>query len=151
MSTQDSPIQIYISHRFAADEEYARVLEYLDGSRRFNYRLVSNPTVVPAAGRENARDIWRQQILAAEVVVALTAHADGDAEGLDFQVRFAKSAGKPVLLMRRFASVLAPPLTLVRQAADVVDWNERSLVDALRRQARGDSGARWDTVEFTLD
>ena len=74
-----------------------------------------------------------------------------NAEAVEFQVRFAKSAGKPVLLMRRFGSVLPAPVPLARQADQSVDWNERALSDALRRHGRGDSQARWDTIDFTLD
>lgn len=151
MSTTDQPIQLYICHVFRADEEYLRVLEYLDDARRFAYHVVSDPVAPRTGGREADRDRWRAQIQAAEVVIAPSALADVDAEAMEFQVRFARSAGKPVLVMRRFGSVLAPPLTLSRQAAAVVDWNERTLVDAIRRQARGESGARWDTIDFTLD
>ena len=32
-----------------------------------------------------------------------------------------------------------------------IDWSERELVDAIRRQARHEDTARWDTIEFKLD
>jgi hypothetical protein len=151
MSTTEAQIQLYICHAFRADEDYVRVLEYLDGARRLAYRLVSDPMAPHVGGRETEREVWRTQIQNAEIVVAPSALADAESEAVDFQVRFARSAGKPVLVMRRFGSVLPPPLPLSRQAAAVVDWNERSLADALRHHARGDTGSRWDTIDFTLD
>ena len=33
----------------------------------------------------------------------------------------------------------------------VLPWNERSLADAVRRQARHEETTRWDVVEFKLD
>ena len=151
MASDTEPLRIYITHLCRVDEEYGRVLEYLDGARRLQYRLVSAPGETPSASREAQRDLWRNQIQAAEVVVALSAQFDADAEAVEFQVRFAKSAGKPVLLMRRFGSVLPSPVPLARQADQAVDWNERALSDALRRHGRGDSQARWDTIDFKLD
>ena len=42
-----------------------------------------------------------------------------------------------------------------QQADDLADevsaWNERSLIDALKRQARHQESTRWDTIEFKLD
>ncbi len=151
MSVSDHPIRIYVSHRFVADEEYLRVQEYLDGTRRFYYQLTSDPSAPVLGGREGQRDVWRQQIQASEVALMLSAHADVDPESIEFQVRFAKSAAKPVLLMRRFGSVLPPPTALSRQATALVDWNERAIVNALRLYGRQESTARWDTIDFTLD
>ena len=34
---------------------------------------------------------------------------------------------------------------------EVIDWDERALVDAIRRQARHEETTRWDTIEFKLD
>jgi hypothetical protein len=36
-------------------------------------------------------------------------------------------------------------------ADEVSAWNERNLIDALRRQARHQETTRWDTIEFKLD
>ncbi len=32
-----------------------------------------------------------------------------------------------------------------------VAWDERALVDAVKRQARHEETTRWDTIEFKLD
>jgi hypothetical protein len=32
-----------------------------------------------------------------------------------------------------------------------VTWDERALIDAIRRQARHEQTTRWDTIEFKLD
>jgi hypothetical protein len=43
------------------------------------------------------------------------------------------------------------PKALADLANDVVEWDERALVDAVRRQARHEDTARWDTIEFKID
>jgi hypothetical protein len=48
-------------------------------------------------------------------------------------------------------SQLALPKTITDLADEIVDWDERALVDALRRQARHEDTTRWDTIEFKLD
>jgi len=34
---------------------------------------------------------------------------------------------------------------------ETVSWDERALVDAVKRQARHEDTTRWDTIEFKLD
>ena len=36
-------------------------------------------------------------------------------------------------------------------ADEIVEWNERSIADAIRRQARHEDTTRWDVIEFKLD
>jgi hypothetical protein len=49
--------------------------------------------------------------------------------------------GREVILPKEFAGL----------ADEQAAWDERSLVDALRRQARHEETVRWDTIEFKLD
>ena len=34
---------------------------------------------------------------------------------------------------------------------EIVEWDERSIADAIRRQARHEDTTRWDTIDFKLD
>jgi hypothetical protein len=53
--------------------------------------------------------------------------------------------------MEPFASAKPLPKTITDLADEVSAWNQRSLIDALRRQARHQETTRWDTIEFKLD
>ena len=53
--------------------------------------------------------------------------------------------------MENFGSTEALPKAIKDLADEVSAWNERSLIDALRRQARHQETTRWDTIEFKLD
>jgi hypothetical protein len=68
-----------------------------------------------------------------------------------FQMNFAKSADRPIVALENFGSVEPLPKVILDLADEVSGWNERSLIDALRRQARHQETTRWDTIEFKLD
>jgi hypothetical protein len=66
-------------------------------------------------------------------------------------MNFAKAADKPIVAMENFGST-EPLLKAIKDLADEVSaWNERNLIDSLRRQARHQETTRWDTIEFKLD
>jgi hypothetical protein len=66
-------------------------------------------------------------------------------------MNFAKSADRPIVAMENFGSTDPLPKAIKDLADEVSAWNERSLIDALRRQARHEETTRWDTIEFKLD
>jgi hypothetical protein len=53
--------------------------------------------------------------------------------------------------MENFGSTEALPKAIKDLADEVCAWNERDLIDVLRRQARHEDTTRWDTIEFKLD
>jgi len=53
--------------------------------------------------------------------------------------------------MENFGSTAELPKAIKDLADEVSSWNERNLIDALRRQARHQETTRWDTIEFKLD
>jgi hypothetical protein len=85
------------------------------------------------------------------VVVVLPAVYHIAPELVVFQMNFAKAADRPIIAMEYFASTEALPKAIKDLADEVSPWNERSLIDALRRQARHQESTRWDTIEFKLD
>jgi hypothetical protein len=84
-------------------------------------------------------------------VIALPDPYEKNQDMLTFQLLYAQASHKPVVLMKRFGSSVAVPKALADLANEVVDWDERALVDAVRRQARHEDTARWDTIEFKID
>ena len=85
------------------------------------------------------------------MVIALPATYRAEAEIVQFQLNFAKSADRPVIVMENFGSTEPLPKVLRELADEVSAWNERNVIDALRRQARHQETTRWDTIEFKLD
>ena len=54
-----------------------------------------------------------------------------------------------MLLVRPFGVQSVVPRVLSELADDVVDWDERGLVDAIRRLARKENTARYDVIDFS--
>jgi len=151
MVTQNNPIRIFVSHLWESDDDYLRVFEFLESARNFYYSNSSKPDRRPSGGKEAEREELRAQIAPAEVVILLASHHRRAPELIEFQANFAKAADKPVVLMTSFGSTGTISKSLLSLADEQIDWDERGLADALRRQARHEETQRWDTIEFKLD
>jgi hypothetical protein len=151
MSTRVNPIRLFVTHCWEENDDYTRVFEYLEAPGTFYYINTSQPQAKRPIDKESQREDLRRQIAPCEVVIALPAAYRSAPELVLFQMTFAKAADRPVIAMENFGSTAALPKALKDLADEVSAWNERSLIDALRRQARHQETTRWDTIEFKLD
>jgi hypothetical protein len=149
--SQANPLRLFVTHAWQTSDDYLRVFEYLESARNFFYRNYSTPDRPPTAEREAQREDLRRQIAPVEAVIALSSLYDTHQDLLTFQLLFAQASNKPVVLMKSFGAVRELPKTILDLASEVVDWDERALVDAIRREARHEETTRWDTIEFKLD
>lgn len=149
--SQQNPVRVFVSHVFQASDDYYRVFEYLESSHTFYYRNCSNPDLPLAGHREAMKEELRRQIALAEAVIVPSALYERHREWIDFQLHCAKGLEKPVIVLEAFGVKAKMPVQLEALGDEIVDWNERSIVDALRRQARHEDTSRWDTIEFKLD
>ena len=149
--SQQNPYRIFVTHDWVEDEDYLRVFEFLEGAPNFYYQNVANPTAPAQANAAEARELLRAQIRQCEVVVALASQHATAASALEFQLVFAQVCKKSIVLLRAFGSNQTLPISLTQHAKEILDWDERGLVAAIKRLARGEGGPRWDTVEFTPD
>ncbi len=147
--SQRDPIRVFVTHTWQGSDDYLRVFEYLESARNFYYRNCSTPEKPPAdTSVEARREELRRQINSAEVLVALGSLISTQAELLVFQVNYAKASDKPVVLLGGFGRDIEVPRYITDLADERVGWDERALVDAIRRQARHEESTRWDTIEF---
>ncbi len=150
--SQKDPIRVFVTHFWRDSDDYLRVFEYLESANNFFYRNTSTPDKPPPAGdSEKVRDDLRAQINRAEVVVALASLYAESPDLTIFQMNYAQSQKKPVILMGHFGTREEVPKLLVDRADEAVEWQQRGMVDAIRRLARGENTARFDTIEFNPD
>ncbi len=149
--SQADPVRIFVTHCWEAGDDYLRVFEYLESQRNFFYRNFSTPEQRPQGDKEALRENLRKQIAPSEAVIGLSSLFDTHQEFLTFQLLFAQASHKPVILMKPFGTRREVPKAILDLASEVVEWDERALVDAIRRQARHEDTTRWDTIEFKLD
>jgi hypothetical protein len=145
------PIRIFVTHLFARHTDYLRVFEYLESVENFAYLNLSDPDRVPAGGREGLKEELRQQMREAEVVIMpLTIYAENK-DLVTFQLDAAGAFNKPVLAIKAFGDTLMLKRDLMDRLRDIVEWNERSIADGIRRLARQEDTQRWEVIEFKLD
>jgi hypothetical protein len=152
LMSQNNPIRVFVTHCWQDSDDYLRLFEYIESARNFYYRNTSTPDHPPSPGDpETVREDLRRQINAAEVVIALPSLYAEHPDLTIFQMNYARSAGKPVVLLKTFGAARELPRVLTDRADEVVDWEERGIVDAMRRLARHENTARYDTIEFNPD
>jgi len=149
--SQSDPLRLFVTHAWENSDDYLRVFEYLESARNFFYKNYGTPESRPSGDREALREDLRRQIAPAEAVIALSSLYDTHQDLLTFQMLFAQASHKPVVLMKPFGARRDLPKAILDLANEVTEWDERALVDSVRRQARHEDTTRFDTIEFKLD
>jgi len=146
-----NPIRLFVTHAFASHPDYHRVFEYLEASTNFFYRNCSVPDHPPATGgKEALKEEYRTQLKTAEVVIVLSSLYLENEYWTTYQMDAAQAGNLPLVAVEPFGGTLKVPTEVTKRAAEVIGWNERLMVDAVRRQARHEETSRWDTIEFKL-
>ena len=151
MISQQNPVKLFVSHVWDTDDDYHRVFEFLESARNFYYLNYSAPDRRPAGDKEAQKEELRRQMAPVEAVILLASQYRRAPDLLEFQANYAKAADKPVILVQSFGGTAAISRSLQSLADETIDWSERALVDAIRRQARHEETQRWDTIEFKID
>jgi len=147
--SESNPIRVFVSHLFAEDPDYLRVFEFLESVDRFYYLNCSKPENMPASGgMEAMKDELIAQIKESEAVVVLATHYAENEDLLRFQLDVAEANDKPIIAIRPFGGMADTPPKLAERAAENLEWNEREIADALKRQARLEDTQRWDVIDF---
>jgi len=150
MSAKD-PIRIYVTHAFASHADYHRVFEYLESTANFFYRNCSSPDHPPTGGgKEAIKDAYRSQMKIAEVVIVLSSLYIENEFWTMYQMDAAQASDLPLVVLPPFGGTVKVPAELAKRAAEIADWNERTIADAVKRQARHEETARWDVIEFKM-
>lgn len=147
--SESNPIRIFVTHAFQESDDYLRVFEFLESVDRFFYVNVSKPENVPQSGGiEAIKQELIEQIKESEAIIALSSVYSEKESLARFELDVAEANHKPIIAMRPFGHMGETPEDLVTRAREHIEWNDREMVDALRRQARGEDTARWETIDF---
>jgi hypothetical protein len=150
--SEDNPIRVFVTHNFQESDDYLRVFEFLESMERFFYVNVSKPENLPDSGGMDAiKEELIKQIKECEAVVVPATFFMEQDDLARFQLDVAEANNKPLIAIRPFGGMSETPQDLVTRAKEHVEWNDREIVDALKRQARHEDTSRWETIEFTLD
>lgn len=147
--SQSNPIKLFVSHTFAEHDDYFRVFDYLESSNNFYYTNYSAPDQMPATGgKEAIREVFREQIKPAEAMIVSSTMYSENIDWITFQMDVAQAMEKPIIAMESFGSTVPVADEIKKRADEVVGWDARSLVDAIKRQARHEDTSRWEVIDF---
>jgi hypothetical protein len=149
--TQQNPIRLFVCHVWVEDEDYHRIFEYVESSPNFFYRNTSTPDARPSGDKEALRESLRKQIAEAEVMIVPAALYRRNVDWVEFQMHCAKAYDKPIIVLEPFGSTDTIAPAVQELADDVVPWDQRQLIDAIKREARHEETTRFDVIEFKLD
>jgi hypothetical protein len=150
--SEDNPYRIYVTHVFGDNEDYQRVFEFLQSRDNFFFVNCSKPENIPEAGGGDAiRDELRSQMTSAEVVLMPVAIYSANPDLVRYQIDVAQANKIPVVGLKSFGDTMQISKDMLNNCADIVDWNDRAIVNAIKKYARNEVTSDWETVEFNLD
>ncbi len=147
--SEDNPIRVFVSHNFKENADYLRVFEFVESVDRFFYLNTSKPENVPETGGLDAiKDELIVQIKECEAVIILASIYVEQQDLISYQMDVADANEKPMIAIRPFGAILETPEELIERVNEHIEWNNREMVDAIKRQARLEDTARWDVIDF---
>jgi len=149
--SEDNPIRIFVTHTFFEHPDYIRVFEYLESSENFYYKNCSDPNRIPGTGgREALKEELRTQLQEAEVVLLPAGLYAENQDWIKHQIDAAQVAGIPIVALEHFGGVDEVHPDLEEKIDGTVGWNDRLIIDAVRRHARNEDTTRFETIEFEM-
>jgi len=147
--SESNPIRVFVTHAFKESDDYLRVFEFLESVDRFYYLNVSKPENLPAAGGPEAiKDELIRQIKASEAMVILSDVFDREPDLVRYMMDVAQANSIGMIAIRPFGGMTETADEVVERANEHIEWNDREMVDAIKRQGRGEETARWEVVDF---
>ena len=147
--SESNPIRVFATHCFDETDDYLRIFEFLESVDRFYYVNVSQPENLPTTGgAQEIRDELIKQIKASEAVIVLPSTFEQNKDLTNFMLDVAEANNIGMITIRPFGGIHQTPPELVERCAEQIEWNDREMVDALRRQARCEDTARWEVLDF---
>lgn len=147
--SESNPIRVFATHTFDESDDYLRVFEFLESLDRFYYINVSKPENIPLSGGLQAiKDELIAQIKQCEAVFVLPGLYEQKTDLVRFMMDVADANDKNMIAIRPFGGVAETPDEVLERTKELIDWNDREMADALRRQARGEDTSRWEVLDF---
>jgi len=147
--SEDNPIRVFATHSFEESDDYLRVFEFLESVDRFYYLNVSKPENIPTTGGIQAiKEELIRQIKGAEAMFVLPGLFEQKSDLVRFMMDVADANHINMIGIKPFGGVTEMPAEVEKRCAEIVEWNDRALVDSLRKQARGEDTSRWEVIDF---
>lgn len=130
---------LFISHAWAYNSEYYRLIKLLDAATNFKYRNYSVPEHDPVidpntiVGRTKLTKLLDQQIKPVNIVLIISGMYVNHKYWLQKEIELATNYNKPIIGVLPQGQERSP--TLIQNTATMVRWNTESIVAAIRQIA----------------
>jgi len=149
MVSESNPIRVFVTHAFEETDDYLRVFEFLESVDRFYYVNVSKPENLPTEGGQEAlKDELIQQIKAAEVMIVTSDAYHKQPDLVLYMMDVAEANNIRIIAIRPFGGVTETDPDVVERVHEHIEWNDRVMVDVIKRHGRGEDTARWEVIDF---
>ena len=150
--SENDPYRVFVTHLFEENEDYQRVFEYLTSRDTFYYVACSKPENLPESGGVQAlKDELISQIKPAEVVIMPVAMFELNPSLMRFQIDVGQANDKPIIGVKSFGETIAIKKEVIDFCDDIIDWNDRAIIDAIKRLGRNEDTSEWEVIDFDLD
>jgi predicted DNA binding protein len=147
--SERNPIRVFVTHAFSESDDYLRVFEFLESVDRFYYLNVSKPENVPAeGGMEAIKDELIRQIKESEAVIVVADVFEQKSDLVRYMMDVAEANDIGMIAIRPYGGVMETPGEVIERVNEHIEWNSRDMVDAIKRQGRGEDTARWEVIDF---
>ena len=147
--SESNPIRVFATHNFHESDDYLRVFEFLESVDRFFYINVSRPENVPeSGGLQELKDELIAQMKLAETIIVLPSLFEKNEDLVRFMMDVADANNIGMITIRPFGGMQETPPEIVQRCAEHIEWNDREMVDSIKRQGRGEDTSRWEVIDF---
>lgn len=126
--------KLFISHSWSYNDDYYRLVEYLNDASNFDWQNLSVPEHDPITDAEIRRRL-RKQIKPSSAVLILAGMYVRHSDAIQMEIDLAEYYDKPIIGIRPWGNERAPQ-AVKDAAAEMVGWNTSSIVDAVRRYGK---------------
>lgn len=147
--SENNPIKVFVTHVFQQTDDYLRVFEFLESVDRFYYLNTAKPENAPKEGGLDAvKDELIQQIKEAEAFVVVADVYGLQPDLTSYMMDVAEANGIGMVAIKPFGGMAETAPEVAERVQEHIEWNNRELVDAIKRQGRGEDTARWEVIDF---
>lgn len=122
--------ELFISHSWSHNDDYYRLVDYLNDASNFDWHNLSVPEHDPITDAEIRRQL-RKQIKPSSAVLILAGMYAHHSDAINMEIDLAQYYDKPIVGIRPWGNERTPE-AVTSAAAEMVGWNTSSIVDAIR-------------------
>jgi hypothetical protein len=147
--SESNPIRVFVTHTFTESDDYLRVFEFLESVDRFYYMNVSKPENIPSeGGLEAIKDELISQIKGSEAFIVVADAYAQKSDLVQYMMDVAEANNIGMIGIKPYGGVAETADEVVSRVKEHIEWNAREMVDAIKRQGRGEDTARWEVIDF---